>query len=192
MHAGPVYPEHSLLPEKNGCADIISVLPHGLYQDTIMVISLYVQTSHMLQKVSVTIAFSIILLLVLSVMAPVSARGVPVAAATTQVVPANGTFIQTPVSTGTVTTAVTSLPVTTGAAAVGTALSSTNGTSSGSPASVDTTPPLVVGSETSAPVTPTVLSTAAAEPTTTSPVSVPTVIAGIGIAGLAMMLIKRH
>jgi hypothetical protein len=146
----------------------------------------------MLQKVSVTIAFSIILLLVLSVMAPVSARGVPVAAATTQVVPANGTFIQTPVSTGIVTTAVTSLPVTTGAAAVGTALSSTNGTSSGSPASVDTTPPLVAGSETSAPVTPTVLSTAAAEPTTTSPVSVPTVIAGIGIAGLAMMLIKRH
>jgi hypothetical protein len=41
-------------------------------------------------------------------------------------------------------------------------------------------------------VTPTVLSTAAAEPTTTSPVSSLTVIAGIGIAGLAMMLIKRH
>jgi hypothetical protein len=41
-------------------------------------------------------------------------------------------------------------------------------------------------------VTPTVLSTTAAEPTTTSPVSFPTVIAGIGLAGLAMILIKRH
>jgi hypothetical protein len=46
--------------------------------------------------------------------------------------------------------------------------------------------------ETSAPVTPTVLSTTAAEPTTTSPVSILTVIAGIGVAGLAMVLVKRH
>ncbi len=28
-HAGPGYPEHSLLPEKNGCAGIIRVLPAG-------------------------------------------------------------------------------------------------------------------------------------------------------------------
>jgi hypothetical protein len=41
-------------------------------------------------------------------------------------------------------------------------------------------------------VAPTVLSTTAAVPTTTSPVSLPMVIVGIGIAGLAMILIKRH
>ena len=158
-----------------------------------MVISLYVQTSHMLKKISLPVAFSIILILVLSVMmTPVSSMVAPVAVATTQMVPANGTAIQTPVSNGTVTTSVTTLPVTTGTAAVGTALSSPTETSSSSPAPVVTTPSLVTGAETSAPVIPTVLSTTAAEPTTTSPVSFPTVIAGIGIAGLAMMLVKRH
>jgi hypothetical protein len=139
-----------------------------------MVISLNVQTSRMLQKISLPVTFSIILILMLVVMTPVSALGVSVAAATTQGVPANGTAVQAPVSTGTVTTSVTSLPVTTGTA------------------SVVTTPSLVNGAETSAPVTLTVISTTAAEPTTTSPVSLPTVIAGIGIAGLAMILIKRH
>lgn len=160
-------------------------------QASITLISPGITLSRMTSGLSLKRLLSCLLLLTLAVMAPALAMAVPISA------PAASTVTET----ATVTTAVTlsaaptvttvsspTTPLVTSAVA-DTAASAQNMTATtAAPTSVQTSEITAAAQSPAAEVT----SAEAAATTTQSPVSVPTILAGLGVAGACVVLARRH